>query len=127
MDVVVTGIRVVAHSPGPIVPSGILSQNHWSIYLLVEHGGSVRVNMALRYREDQNGSLTLSLHDYTHVHSEVKAFEVPVSPDVTIGKLLHAIWRKKRFRYKMTESGAGCRYWMWVVSPRFPDGVLFSC
>ncbi|KAJ4538958.1 hypothetical protein HRR78_007883 [Exophiala dermatitidis] len=30
---------------GPVAPGAQLSQNHWSIYLIIKGGGSVRLNM----------------------------------------------------------------------------------
>lgn len=41
---VVDLVRVVVHTLGPAGPT--ISDNHWSIYLLLAHGqGSVRMNM----------------------------------------------------------------------------------
>ena len=37
-------VRVVVHTTGPAGPT--ISDNHWSIYLLLHAGGSVRLNMA---------------------------------------------------------------------------------
>jgi len=40
---VVTQLRVVVHTMGPV--GSAISDNHWSIYLLIGNGGSVRMNM----------------------------------------------------------------------------------
>ncbi len=45
-DLVVTFIRVVAHTMGAVAPGAQLSHNHWPIYL-IHSNGSLRVNMEL--------------------------------------------------------------------------------
>ena len=46
MNAKVTYVRVVAHTAGPMGPNTPMSENHWSIYLLLaEDGGSVRMNI----------------------------------------------------------------------------------
>ena len=42
---VVTQARVVVHTTGPLSPNTLMSDNHWSIYLLLTGGGSLRLNM----------------------------------------------------------------------------------
>jgi len=52
---IVDKARVVVHTSGAW-PSGTMSDNHWSIYLiLANNGGSVRMNMRAEF-DDPTGS-----------------------------------------------------------------------
>ena len=73
-SLIVTKFRVVAHTAGPVAPGAVLSQNHWSIYL-IHSNGSVRINMQLANPAGNNtrGILLISSHPYTSAStSEVR-------------------------------------------------------
>lgn len=112
---VVEKVRVVAHTMGPVTAGGQLSQNHWSIYLLTQGGGSVRLNMATNPdpREDK-GVFTVTRHAYDLTNSAVHCWDFLAIKHFTVGDVLRLIGRKGRQRYRMTSSGVGCRHWMYV-------------
>ena len=114
-NLVVEKVRFVAHTLGPVAPGAQLSQNHWSVYLLVKGGGSVRLNMATNDRAgDDNGVFTVTRHAYALTTSAVRHFDFAVAKDVTVGRILRLIGEKRRQRYRMTPTGVGCRHWMYV-------------
>lgn len=112
---VVEKVRVVAHTMGPVVPGGQLSQNHWSIYLLAQGGGSVRLNMATNPdRREDKGVFTVTRHAYDLTNSAVRCWDFAAITRFTVGDVLRLIARKGRQRYRMTGNGVGCRHWMYV-------------
>ena len=112
-NLIVEQVRVVAHTMGPVVQGGQLSQNHWSIYLLTAGGGSVRVNMAQMRPTDDNGTMSVTRHTYTESNSAVKFFDFPATNGVNVGRVLRLFQQKGRQRYRMTGTGVGCRHWMY--------------
>ena len=113
-DFVITHVRVVAHTMGPVEPGAGLSQNHWSLYLL-HRGGSVRLNMQLQDARSNStrGLLTVKNYAYTTVsNSAVRSWEFEGTSNLTVYYLLQAIIDYGRSDYDMTEGGVGCRHWM---------------
>ena len=96
---VVETVRVVAHTMGPVVPGGQLSQNHWSIYLLIESGGSVRLNMTITGPSDDTGKFSVTRHQYTETMSAVRYFDFATVNNITVGHILRVIQEKTRHRY----------------------------
>ena len=113
-NLIVTHIRVVAHTMGPVAPGARLSQNHWSLYLL--HGkGSVRLNMQLQDARSNSicGLLTVTNHPYTTVsNSAVRSWEFEGTKNLAVHYIIQAILDNGRSNYDMTDGGVGCRYWM---------------
>ena len=109
---VVEMVRVVAHTMGAVVHGGQLSQNHWSIYLIVEGGGSVRLNMAITTPSDDTGKFSVTRHQYTETQSAVRYFDFAAGDSITVGHVLCLIQDKARHRYRMTPTGVGCRHWV---------------
>lgn len=113
-QITVIKVRVVAHTMGPVIPGGQLSQNHWSFYLLSADGGSVRLNMEwVRGATDDNGKFTVAKHAYAQTNSAVRYFDYDVASGTKVQSFLKTIREKKRHNYKMTPTGVGCRYWMY--------------
>ena len=112
-------VRVVAHTMGPVVPGGQLSQNHWSIYLLSPDGGSVRFNMewSPNNAQENKGKFTITKHAYADSNSAVRFFDYDVRSNVKVQDFLQILGHKKRQNYKMTSTGVGCRFWMYVCFP----------
>lgn len=112
-QIIVTKVRIVAHTMGPVAPGGQLSQNHWSIYLLSPDGGSVRLNMEwVPGTADDKGKLSVTKHAYAHTTSAVKVFDYEVAKDSKVQAFLQTLRNKKRQNYKMTSTGVGCRFWV---------------
>ena len=115
-NLVVTSIRVVAHTMGPVALGAQLSQNHWSIYL-VHSNGSVRINMELKdpAATSSRGLLTVTSYGYVSVStSAVRSWDFATTNNLAVYYVLEAIRNKGRSNYDMAEGGVGCRYWMYV-------------
>ena len=114
-QITVVKLRVVAHTMGPVVPGGQLSQNHWSIYLLSPDGGSVRLNMEwIRGAANDKGKFTVTKHAYAKTNSAVRIFDYDVVSGTKVQSFLKIIGDKKRQNYKMTPTGVGCRFWVYA-------------
>ncbi|KAF1918212.1 hypothetical protein BDU57DRAFT_191942 [Ampelomyces quisqualis] len=100
---------------GPLIPGGILSLNHWSIFLLVP-GGSVQLNMKNSPDPHSNrGVFEIRDRAYDKPHSAVRMFDLPAKPGVTVDSVEREIRDRKWDQYDMNESGAGCRWWIRTV------------
>lgn len=116
-QLVVEKVRVVAHTMGPVTAGGQLSQNHWSIYLLTQGGGSVRLNMAANPQlHEDKGIFTVTRHAYDLTTSAVRCWDFPAVKHFIVGDVLRLIQRKGRHRYRMTTNGVGCRHWMYATA-----------
>lgn len=106
-------VRIVAHTLGPVVPGGQLSQNHWSFYLLNPDGGSVRLNMEwVPGSENDKGKFSVTRHAYAQTTSAVHVFDYEVPNGMKVVNFLQVLRDKKRHNYKMTPTGVGCRFWV---------------
>jgi len=112
-NLIVTRIRIVAHTMGPVISGGQLSQNHWSLYL-VHPDGSVRLNMQTDPTSNSSrGVLAVTNHGYTTVSSSaVKSWEFNVIDNLAVYYVIQLVLDKGRYAYDMAEGGVGCRYWM---------------
>lgn len=113
-DLIITRVRVVAHTMGPVAPGAQLSQNHWSIYL-IHSTGSVRLNMMLGNPNSTSsqGLLTITAYPYTTVSiSAVNSWDFVATSDLAVYYILQSIMEHRRQDYDMAEGGVGCRYWM---------------
>ncbi|MCJ1440496.1 MAG: hypothetical protein MMC23_000980 [Stictis urceolatum] len=109
-------LRVVAHTMGPVIPGGQVSQNHWSFYLLIPDGGSVRINMEWKPDSpDDRGKLGIIKHTYAQTTSAVRTFDYDVHRNARVASFLQIIGNKRRQNYKMTPTGVGCRFWVITV------------
>lgn len=110
-SIIVSTFRVVAHTIGPVVAGGQLSQNHWSIYLLTLTG-SIQLNMELADTTINSGELKVKEHGYVKSNSAVKFWDVGAAPNIKAGWIRQLIQNKGRDRYYMDENGVGCRWWV---------------
>lgn len=112
-DLTVETVRIVAHTMGPVAPGAQLSQNHWSIYLVVGESASVRLNMIPSTKEgDDKGIFHVTRHLYTLTNSAVRYFDFGVANKMIVRQVLDLIASKKRHQYIMTPTGVGCRHWV---------------
>ena len=102
-------IRVVVHTEGAAGPT--ISDNHWSIYLLLHGGGSVRINMRAE-RGYVNGILDWEENSYTLTNSALRHWDYPVTGNVTVRDIARLLYGAKRHQYDMSGGGSGCRYWV---------------
>ncbi|WPB01335.1 uncharacterized protein RHO25_005959 [Cercospora beticola] len=114
---------------GPVVPGGQLSQNHWSIYLILANGaGSVRFSMTADDRNPKNeqGIFNVTQHNYQVTNSCVQFWDFPTRANLTVGAFLRNIGEHGRQRYRMTSNGTGCRYWVSCLIHDFSQAAFLS-
>jgi ferric iron reductase protein FhuF len=105
----ISHIRVVVHTGA--ATDG--SDNHWSIYLLLRAGGSVRVNMVTDYGEI-DGRLEWSNLTYLLTNSAIRHWDYPVIMAIEVRHVADTIYRNFRHRYQFSGGGSGCRFWVSV-------------
>jgi hypothetical protein len=107
----VTHVRVVAHTVRPMGPNTPMSENHWSIYLILAHGGSVRMNMAA-YPGHRAGTLEWSILNYEVSNSALKYWDFPAVQPLEVHHFCEVIAHHGRTQYWMSGGGSGCRFWV---------------
>ena len=106
---IVTSVRVVVHTTGSW-PNG-MSDNHWSIYLLLQTDSSVRMNMTAEL-DDPEGSLVLSSLGYGLTTSAIRNWDYPTTPGASVAQIYQLLLSKGRDQYSMSGGGSGCRWWV---------------
>lgn len=86
-------IRIVVHTTGAAGPT--ISDNHWSIYLLLRDGGSVRLNMRAEPGY-VNGILEWTEHPYILTISAVNHWDFPVVGQVRVCDIARLLYAAKR-------------------------------
>ncbi|KAL5380677.1 hypothetical protein PMIN02_010558 [Paraphaeosphaeria minitans] len=111
----VSTFRVVAHTIGPVMPGAAVSQNHWTIYLLVP-GGSVQLNMKTNINASiSRGIFEVREHAYEQSNSAVRYFDLPAAQGVLVDYVEREIRSQRWDQYNMNENGVGCRWWILTV------------
>lgn len=100
-------IRVVVHTGHALDQS----DNHWSLYLLLRDGGSVRVNMATEYEETE-GRLEWSNLQYLLTNSALHHWDYPAVQPIQVLHVARSIYDRNRHRYCFSGGGSGCRFWV---------------
>lgn len=106
-------VRVVAHTMGPVAPGAQLSQNHWTMYLVIQ-GGSIRLDMTLRNpnSNDETGVLKVSYFEYDLSRSATAYWDFLAAQNATVEQFTNNIVTNRRQNYRMADNGVGCRYWV---------------
>ena len=107
-------VRVTVHSLGPVAEGAQLSDNHWTIELLVS-GGCVRLDMSLyapNSATDFRGLLKVSSLPYQLSQNHVTYFDFEVIGEKTVGHSTDTLIENGRHRYHLHHLGFGCRHWM---------------
>ncbi|KAH6696534.1 hypothetical protein BKA61DRAFT_249115 [Leptodontidium sp. MPI-SDFR-AT-0119] len=108
-DATVSHARVVAHVSQVV---GGISENHWSIYLLLQGGLSVRMNMRAGIIDDTDtGTLEFNEYTYQLTASALKYWDYEMVPKVTVKMVKDVIYYRGRDQYQFSGGGSGCRYW----------------
>ncbi|PVH70286.1 hypothetical protein DL98DRAFT_521701 [Cadophora sp. DSE1049] len=111
-DAIVTHTRVVAHLNQNV---GGISENHWSIYLLLEGGiGSVRLNMSAPPGEI-TGTLSIDGFKYRLTNSALEHWDYKMVSGVTVKMVKDLVYSRGRDRYQFSGGGSGCRYWCYTI------------
>jgi hypothetical protein len=113
---VVNQARVVVHTTGALGPNTPMSDNHWSIYLLLGPRVSFRLNMSANWDQaadawDTIGTLLCSTHNYVTTNSGIGYWDYSV-PGISVGQICTLLWNKERDAYEMSGGGSGCRFWV---------------
>ena len=120
-------VRVVVHDNRkiPIPDLNPLGLNHWTIFLVIEENkAAVRMDMRAG-SSNSKGDLGWKKLHYSIPNSKAKSWDWKVmGTDGVRGKGegvcpegVYELLLKHGFdRYRMHESGQGCRHWMWVLS-----------
>jgi hypothetical protein len=104
----VTQIRVVVHLSQDF--GGGHSENHWSIYLLLDGGRSVRMNMTADYGHT-TGRLEWFAYDYHLTTSALQYWDYAAAPNLTVKAFYDELILRRRHKYRFSGGGSGCRFW----------------
>lgn len=85
-DWTVRTVRLVTHTQGPVGDQG-MSENHWSIYLLVDSNKSVRLNMSAE-PSYIDGNFSYTAHDYQESRSSIRAWDYAAIGPFTAGQAI---------------------------------------
>lgn len=107
----VSTVRVVVHTMGAMAPGVAMSNNHWSIYLVLHNSLSMRLNMTAE-EGYVTGNLNITEHQYATTQSAIQCFDYVAAPGVTVQHFVGLIYQYRRQLYDMSGGGSGCRYWM---------------
>jgi len=103
-------IRVVVHTGYALDQS----DNHWSIYLLLQDGGSVRANMVSSEYGVTVGRLDWSYLQYALSTSAIQHWDFQVTPVIQVLTIATTIYENNRHQYRFSGGGSGCRYWVYT-------------
>ncbi|KKZ65485.1 hypothetical protein EMCG_08675 [[Emmonsia] crescens] len=113
----VSYIRVVVHTAGGAKDG---YDNHWSIYLLLQWGESVRANIATDYGETA-GRLEWSNLGYLLTTSAIKHWDFPVAMAIEVQHVARTIYLYNRHQYQFSGGGSGCRFWVRTIMSDFEN------
>ena len=111
-DRIVDIVRIIVHTIGAW-PNGRMSDNHWSVYLILAKGEeSVRMNMRAAI-DDPTGHLEWSPSlAYTMSNSAITHWDFKTVSGISVQKIYTVILNNGRDKYEMSGGGSGCRYWV---------------
>ena len=92
---------------------GAPKTNHWVFFCAISQSSAIRIDPS---PSGANNSVVLALNYKTYLVTN-KAIKVVrlVTTDLTVNGLLNAITAAKYDKYQFTQSGQGCRYWVYCV------------
>ncbi|TAQ83219.1 hypothetical protein B7494_g8458 [Chlorociboria aeruginascens] len=112
---IVVSARVVVHTTDLMAPNSPMSDNHWSIYLLLENNmGSIRFNMregsGAEVDNQQNTTRVLecTTHQDAMPSSRLDSWDYAV-PGIDVGWMCTVLWNQV---YELSGGGSGCRWWV---------------
>ncbi|KAH8802541.1 hypothetical protein F5884DRAFT_887183 [Xylogone sp. PMI_703] len=125
---IVESARVVVHTLGQLGPRTPMSDNHWSIYLiLADNKGSVRVNMRAEF-DDPQGILDWEPSlPFTLPYSALNYWDYQLREGISVGWIYRLLISNGRDQYRFSGGGYGCRYWVYTIISDFSaQGCLKS-
>ena len=107
---IVWAVRVVCHTLGRMGTTTEVSDNHWSIYLVINDQESVRLNMRAKPGYI-TGNLEVKSYAYSLTSSQVRYWDFQAVPNLPVDYVLRLVHQNGRHLYNMSGGGSGCRYW----------------
>jgi hypothetical protein len=104
---VVNAVRLVTHA----LPQNT-EWNHWSIYLVLTGGGSVRFHMTTVANSNKGAFSVSPALSYTLTNSAIRHWDFSVVANLTVGHVFTLIIDEGLQKYEMTGDGSGCRFWV---------------
>ncbi|KAK2750679.1 hypothetical protein FQN57_002752 [Myotisia sp. PD_48] len=115
LNLPISGINVVAHSPLPT------NGNHWCLYLTINSKESVRVDMTPSYSVPSTvmpggskGNMIVSKLDDDDEFSisATKKVWLDVKDGLKVRDIVELLTGQNRHQYEFNDLGQGCRYWV---------------
>lgn len=104
-------IRVTVHTTGAWPNNSPHSDNHVTIFLLLEQHGAVQIDMKTD-ANDRRGQLVWKLVGYQQSSSEIKHIYYQLASAVEVGVLYNTMRYEWGFhQYLFSAGGSGCHYW----------------
>ena len=114
-NLIIQTIRVTIHTTGKFFEGDTRSGNHASIYLLIEDGSSIRLNMIKAGPTDRMGTYDPKYCNYHDSTSSIRNFDVQATSGLTVNHVLSLVNERRRHIYRLARSGVGCRFWVLVI------------
>lgn len=104
-------VRVVMHTTGPMAPGSLASENHSSLYCLLDEGQSYQFNMYAQ-GNDPTGRLYHGRRDYQLSHSAITFFDYSVIVAFTPRNVHELLADQGLLAYTFRDGLMGYRHWM---------------
>lgn len=99
--------------------------NHWTLFLTINHGSSVRVEVAPN-DPGQPGMVIIENKKYDVSTKITKKVSIDVPKAPTVADIFNIIIQKKRDYYIFAPEGEGCRFWLYTLAGDFVGAGLIS-
>jgi hypothetical protein len=108
MNRIVTYARVVVHFSQD---AGGISENHWTVYLLLQDETSIRMNMTATEYGNPRGTLEWASYSYQLTNSAIDNWDYAMAEGVTLQMVSDLVYNWGRDQHQFSGGGSGCRYW----------------
>ncbi|KAI6019066.1 hypothetical protein EDC04DRAFT_439608 [Pisolithus marmoratus] len=99
--------------------------NHWSLFLTINRGSSVRVEVAPN-DPGKPGMVIIENKNYDASTKITKKVSIDVPKAPTVADIFNLIIQKKRDYYIFAPVGEGCRFWLYTLAGDFVGANLIS-
>ncbi len=122
-NAIVSCVRVMSHCSRDL--GGNVSENHWSIYLLLPHEQSIRMNMRAT-PGNPVGRLETSVRSNQLPDSALWYRDYFLAPGITVNNIYALVVATlHRHRFRFSGGGSSCRHWWYVLQNSTPQ--LMTC
>ncbi|KXS98540.1 hypothetical protein AC579_4792 [Pseudocercospora musae] len=112
---IVRKVRVTIHNTGAHESSS-WSENHVSIYLLVDNGQAVQFNMRTSEDGYVSGSLKIDVRTYQTSNTAIRSIDFLPLMNFTPNDLQARVQQFQLGGYDFTPGGVGCRYYSIIIA-----------